>query len=65
MLYRFYDIVAESGETEYRLDREYTLDIPEHDTSTAVERQEYLNIMFETLIAASGCDVCSFSCDPA
>lgn len=65
MLYRFYDIVAENEETEYALGKEYTLDIPEHDMSTAVERQEYLGKMFDALIAATGCNISSFSCDPS
>lgn len=65
MIYRFYDIVAESGETEYAVDKEYTLDIPDRDMSTALDRQEHLGDMFEALVAASGCGVVSFRCDPA
>jgi hypothetical protein len=65
MLYRFYNIVAETEEKEYPLEKEYTLDIPEHDMSTALERQEHLGKMFDILIAATGCEVSSFSCDPS
>lgn len=65
MIYRFYDIVAESDELEYSVDKEYTLDIPKRDMSTAMERQEHLGDMFDALIAASGCNVASFRCDPA
>lgn len=65
MKYRFYDIVAErdSDFQEYAVNQEYVLDVPDHDLSTAVERQEYLGIMFETLAEASGCNISSFKCD--
>ena len=63
MIYRFYDIVAESGESEYSLDKEFTLSIPERDLSTPVERQEHLADMFEALVSASGCEISSFSCN--
>lgn len=64
MIYRFYDIVAESEAGEYKLDQEFTLEVPEHDLSTAIERQEHLASMFDTLVSASGCSISSFSCDP-
>lgn len=65
MKYRFYDIVAErdSDFQEYAVNQEYVLDMPDHDLSTAVERQEYLGIMFETLTQASGYNISSFKCD--
>jgi hypothetical protein len=67
MLYRFYDIMVESdnGESTTLLEKEFVLDIPEHDTSNAVERAEYLGIMLDSISAASGCEVCSFSTDPS
>lgn len=64
MTYRFYDIVAESEVGEYHLDREFTLDIPDCDMSTALDRQEHLATMFDSLVQASGCSIASFSCDP-
>lgn len=64
MIYRFYDIVAESENGEYPLGQEFTLEVAEHDLSTALERQEHLAQMFDTLVSASGCSISSFSCDP-
>ena len=64
MIYRFYDIVAESEVGEYNLDKEFRLDIPDCDMSTALDRQEHLATMFDSLVQASGCPVVSFSCDP-
>lgn len=62
MLHRFYDIVAESEDLkEYRVIEEYTLDIPERDLSTPLDRQENIATMFDILVAASGHNVCSFS----
>lgn len=67
MIYRFYEIMVESndGDTVSQLDKEFVLDIPEHDTSNAMERAEYLGIMLDSISAASGCEVCSFCTDPA
>lgn len=64
MKYRFYDIVAESENGEYDLNKEFSLDIPDHDMSTALDRQEYLGTMFDVLVQASGCSIASFCCDP-
>jgi uncharacterized protein YdeI (YjbR/CyaY-like superfamily) len=64
MIYRFYDIVAESEAGEYNLNKEYRLDIPNSDMSTALDRQEHLATMFDSLVQASGCSIASFSCDP-
>lgn len=62
MLHRFYDIIAESEDnTEFKVNKDYILDVPEHDMSTPVERQEYLANMFDVIVAASGYNVCSFS----
>lgn len=62
MLYNFYDIVAESedGSTEFVVSNNYTLEIPEHDLSTAIERQEHLGVMLDSLTQASGVNVISF-----
>jgi len=63
MKYRFYDIVVEKeiDGQEMRLDQDFVLDLPEHDMSSAVERQEYLSIMMDAVVAASGQNICSFS----
>lgn len=61
MKFRFFDIVAENNEVEYPVSSEFVLDLPEHSTETAVDRQEFLGMMFDSLIAASGLNVCSFS----
>jgi hypothetical protein len=62
MKYNFYDIVAESedGLTEFAVDRNYTLEIPDHDLSTPMERQEHFGVMLDKLIEASGVSVLSF-----
>lgn len=65
MQYRFFDIVIETENGEIGLDKEFTLDIPEHDTSNAMERAEYLGIMLDSISVASGCEVSSFCTDPA
>lgn len=66
MQHRFFDIVIESenGHDEIALDREFVLDIPEHDMSTPLERQEHLGTLLDTITAASGCAVCSFRSEP-
>lgn len=63
MIYRFYDIVAESEAGDYKLDKEFTLEVPDHDLSTAIERQEHLASMFDVLVSASGCQISSFCSD--
>lgn len=60
-LHRFFDIVVEHDLNDQRIDQEFVLELPEHDMDTAVERQEFLGIMFDTLTAASGLNVVSFS----
>lgn len=60
-LHRFFDIVVENDLNDQRIDQEFVLELPEHDMDTAVERQEFLGIMFDTLTAASGLNVVSFS----
>jgi len=63
--HRFYDIVVENEDsTEMPTQREFVLELPEHDMSSAVERQEFLGIMFDTVVAASGLNVCSFRSEP-
>lgn len=63
--HRFFDIVVENENgDEVAVDREFLLELPEHDMSTAVERQEFLGIMFDTVVAASGLNVCSFKSEP-
>lgn len=63
--HRFYDILIENENGEaISTDREYILELPEHDMSSAVERQEFLGIMFDSVIAASGLNVCSFKSEP-
>jgi hypothetical protein len=61
MLHRFYDIVGERDDlTEFAVEKDYILDVPEHDMSTPIERQEYLANMFDIIVAASGHNVSSF-----
>jgi hypothetical protein len=60
-LHRFFDIVVENDLNDQHIDQEFVLELPEHDMDTAVERQEFLGIMFDTLTAASGLNVVSFS----
>jgi hypothetical protein len=60
MQHRFFDIVIETENGEVGLDREFVLDVPEHDMSVPTERMEYVGDMLDTLVAASGCSVCSF-----
>lgn len=64
MLCRFFDIKVENESfEEIPISQEYILDVPDHDMSTALERQEYLGKMFDIVAAASGLNVCSFSTD--
>lgn len=58
---RFFDIVVENENGEQPVSGEYILDLPDHSMDTAVDRQEFLGIMFDTVVSASGLNVCSFS----
>jgi hypothetical protein len=58
---RFFDIVVENENGEQPVSGEYILDLPEHSTETAMDRQEFLGVMFDNIVAASGLNVCSFS----
>ena len=60
MKHRFFDIVVENETGEQSVSNEYVLDLPEHDMTTAVDRQEFLGILFDSVVAASGLNVCSF-----
>jgi hypothetical protein len=64
MKYRFYDIMVENNNGDYPLNKEYTLEVQDHDMSCVLERQEHTSCMFDAIIAASGCNVCSFAYDP-
>lgn len=62
MLQRFHDIKIENENfEEVPLSQEFTLDVPEHDMSTPLERQEYIGKLFDIITSASGLNVCSFS----
>lgn len=61
MKHRFFDIVVENETGDVRVPNEYILDLPEHTMETAVDRQEFLGIMFDTVVSVSGLNVCSFS----
>lgn len=61
MKHRFFDIVIENEAGETPVTNEYVLDLPEHSMETAIDRQEFLGIMFDTVVSASGLNVCSFS----
>lgn len=60
MKHRFYNIVVETENGEDSIQNEYVLDLPEHSMDTAIERQEFLGIMFDSVVTASGLNVCSF-----
>jgi hypothetical protein len=62
MKHRFFDIIAENADgSEISVNREFVLELPEHNMDDAVDRQEFLGIMFDSVIAASGLNICSFS----
>ena len=61
MKHRFFDIVVENEDGESKIPNEYILDLPEHNMDTAIERQEFLGFMFDTVVAYSGLNICSFS----
>lgn len=60
MRHRCYDIVVENDNGETNVSDEYVLDLPHMSLSTAMDRQEFLGIMYDTLVATSGLNVCSF-----
>lgn len=60
MKYRCYDIVVENDNGDTNVPDEYVLDFPDVSLSTAWERQEFVGIMYDTLVATSGLNVCSF-----
>lgn len=59
--HRFYNIVVENENGDTLIPNEYVLSLPEHSMATAMDRQEFLGIMFDTVVAASGLNICSFS----
>ena len=60
MKHRCYDIIVEDGQNERLVSDEFVLDLPDASMNTAMERQEFLGFMFDTLVATSGLSVCSF-----
>lgn len=60
MQHRFFDIVVESENGDYSVPNEYVLDLPEHNMENALDRQEFLGVMFDAIVAASGLNICSF-----
>ena len=60
MKHRFFDIVIENENGDYPVFNEYILDLPEHSMETPVDRQEFLGIMFDAVVSASGLNICSF-----
>jgi hypothetical protein len=62
--HRFFDIVIENEMGDMPIDKEYVLDLPEHSMENAIDRQEFLGIMFDSVTAASGLNVCSFRSEP-
>jgi len=60
MQHRFFDIVVENETGECAVSNEYVLDLPEHSMDNALDRQEFLGIMFDAVVAASGLNICSF-----
>lgn len=64
MLHRFFDIVVETDKGDVGLNREFVLEVPEHDMNLPVERMEQVGDMLDILVAASGQPVCSFRSEP-
>lgn len=64
MQHRFFDIVVETENGDVGLDREFVLDVPDHDMTLPVERMEQVGEMLDMLVAASGQPVCSFRSEP-
>ncbi|NDC23375.1 MAG: hypothetical protein EBZ49_04520 [Proteobacteria bacterium] len=63
--YRFYDIVVEDEHGyEMPLWHEFVLELPNHNDTNAMERQEFLGIQLDAVTAASGLNVCSFRSEP-
>ena len=60
MKHRCYDIVVENDDGEMNVPDVYVLDFPDVSLSTALERQEFVGVMYDTLVATSGLNVCSF-----
>lgn len=60
MKHRCYDIVVENDNGETNVPDEYVLDFPDVSLSTAMDRQEFVGIMYDTLVTTSGLNVCSF-----
>ena len=59
--HHFFDIMFEDENgIEKPADREYLINLPDHDMSSPMERQEFLSIMMDTLVATSGLNVSSF-----
>lgn len=61
MKHRCYDIVIENDNGEVNVPDEYVLDLPDVSMATAMDRQEFIGIMYDSLVATSGLNVCSFS----
>lgn len=61
MLHRFYNLVIENETGETPIPNEYVLELPDHSMETAMDRQEFLGVMFDTVVTASGLNICSFS----
>lgn len=64
MKYRFYDIVAEFEDGERAVDQQFTAEVPDHDMSCVLERQEHIGRVLDAVVSASGLNVCSFSYEP-
>ena len=62
--HRFFDIVVENENGDSQVPNEYILNMPDHNMETPMDRQEFLGIMMDTLIATSGLNVCSFRSEP-
>ena len=62
--HRFFDIVVENENGDMPIDKEYVLDLPEHSMDTPFDRLDFLAIMLDTVVAASGLNVCSFRSEP-
>ena len=60
MKHRCYDIIVEDDQKERSITDEFVLDLPSVSMETAMERQEFLGFMYDTLVATSGLNICSF-----
>lgn len=61
MKHRFYNIVVENDTGETSISNEYVLELPEYSMETPMDRQEFIGIMLDTVVSASGLNICSFS----